>query len=279
MHMSLRKLDIRKVSKYLLTLPLVIIIAACGTPAAITIRNIRDATAAPVQELASPTQQVTNRATQIIQQPTLTPTIQGMEGMVAESTTSVTTVGTAAASVASASGTDFVLIWVLFGTPTSTPVRTQAGLSATSAADTGTAIGAGFTKVPPTAAANTPVPTATLALTAMPHQTTVAAQTGDAQPGQAENGKMVFTITGGCSACHDVANGITIVGPSLKGVASRAASRKPGVSAADYLHESLVSPNAYVVQGFPQGVMPQNLSQVLTPQQINDVVAYLLTLK
>ena len=44
---------------------------------------------------------------------------------------------------------------------------------------------------------------------------------------------------------------------------------------AQYVHESIVDPNAYVVQGFSAGLMPQNFSQVLKPQQIADLVAFL----
>ena len=85
--------------------------------------------------------------------------------------------------------------------------------------------------------------------------------------------------TVGCTACHDVANGIVIVGPSLKGVGSRAGSRKPGMAAPDYLRESILKPNAFVVPGFQPGIMLQNFGQILSPQQLNDLIAYLMTLK
>jgi hypothetical protein len=65
----------------------------------------------------------------------------------------------------------------------------------------------------------------------------------------------------------------------LKGVASRAGSREPGKSADYYLHESLMAPNAFVVPNFPANVMPQNFAQTLSAQQIDDLVAYLKTLK
>ncbi len=47
----------------------------------------------------------------------------------------------------------------------------------------------------------------------------------------------------------------------------------------EYLHESIVNPNAFVVEGFPSGVMYQNYGQDLSKQQIDDLVAFLLTLK
>jgi mono/diheme cytochrome c family protein len=52
-----------------------------------------------------------------------------------------------------------------------------------------------------------------------------------------------------------------------------------GQSAEEYLHESVVEPNAYVVEGFPANVMPTNYGSQLTDQQITDLVAYMLTLK
>src|SRR5581483_9593781 len=102
---------------------------------------------------------------------------------------------------------------------------------------------------------------------------------GAAAAGDPARGKAIFNGQGMCFTCHKVSTGNTIVGPSLKGVASRAGTRKSGMLAQDYLHESIVSPNAFVVPGFVPGIMPQNFGQVLTPQQISDVIAYLLTLR
>ncbi len=116
--------------------------------------------------------------------------------------------------------------------------------------------------------------------------TTVAATTaassgssGAAVLGDPARGKVIFNGQGTCFTCHDVSIGNTIVGPSMKGVATRAATRIQGMSAADYIHQHIVKPSVFTVPGFPAGVMPQNFAQVLTPQQINDLVAYLMTLK
>ncbi len=72
---------------------------------------------------------------------------------------------------------------------------------------------------------------------------------------------------------------LAIVGPSMIGVGTRAATRKPGYSAELYLYESITQPSAYVVQNFQDGLMPPNFKEVLTPQQISDIVAYLASLK
>ena len=51
------------------------------------------------------------------------------------------------------------------------------------------------------------------------------------------------------------------------------------MSAEDYLRQSIVDPDAYVVEGFPSGLMVPNLEDSLTEAQIDDLVAFLMTLK
>ncbi len=104
--------------------------------------------------------------------------------------------------------------------------------------------------------------------------------------GNAANGETLFaqpTIgtnnAPGCITCHSLEPDVVIVGPSQAGLATRAQSRVPGMSAADYIHQSIVEPNAYVVEGFAEGLMYQFYGQDLTEDQINDLVAYTLTLE
>lgn len=82
-----------------------------------------------------------------------------------------------------------------------------------------------------------------------------------------------------CATCHAVKGGRVIVGPSLEGVASRAETRVENMTAREYLHNSIVTPNSYVVEGFVEGSMPQNFGRDLTTEQVDSLVAYLLTLK
>jgi mono/diheme cytochrome c family protein len=97
-------------------------------------------------------------------------------------------------------------------------------------------------------------------------------------PGDVNRGALVFAGVGTCSTCHDTRQGITIVGPSLRGIAERAGTRVPDQDADTYLHNSILNPKAFVVPGF-NPVMPETFNRVLNPQQIEDLVAYLKTLK
>jgi mono/diheme cytochrome c family protein len=69
------------------------------------------------------------------------------------------------------------------------------------------------------------------------------------------------------------------VGPSLAGVATRAATSVPGLTAEEYLHQSIVDPTAHVVEGFSANQMPPNFGQTLKDEQISDIVAFLMTLR
>jgi mono/diheme cytochrome c family protein len=110
---------------------------------------------------------------------------------------------------------------------------------------------------------------------------TAGAPTAEASlTGDATRGSALFTqsVNGApsCSTCHTL-DGSTLVGPSLKGFAAVASTRVEGTSAADYAHNSISQPASYIVSGFPN-LMYGQYAQQLSPQQIADLVAYLLTL-
>jgi mono/diheme cytochrome c family protein len=76
-----------------------------------------------------------------------------------------------------------------------------------------------------------------------------------------------------CSACHEVEDA---VGPSLPGMVKEAATRVEGQSAEEYLHESIVDPSAYVVEGFSD-IMPKNYAELFSEAELVDLIAYILT--
>ncbi|HXG17202.1 MAG TPA: c-type cytochrome [Calidithermus sp.] len=78
---------------------------------------------------------------------------------------------------------------------------------------------------------------------------------GNVTPAQlVRAGEEIFKTKGTCEVCHRVGQKGTRA-PDLAGVGARAATRKPGMSAKAYLIESLINPNAYVVEGYPP-IMP-----------------------
>ena len=83
----------------------------------------------------------------------------------------------------------------------------------------------------------------------------------------------------GCRICHSLDPNVTLVGPSLAGVATRAATRVPGMTAEEYLRESILEPDAYVVPGFPAGQMIPTYLEILSDEDVDNLVAFLLTLE
>lgn len=104
--------------------------------------------------------------------------------------------------------------------------------------------------------------------------------------GNAENGKALFaqSVIGsapGCVTCHSLEADTVIVGPSMNGYASHAQMHADatGQSLEEYTRAAIVDPNAYVVEGFTAGLMYANFGNDLSTEQVDDLVAYLLTLK
>ncbi len=105
-------------------------------------------------------------------------------------------------------------------------------------------------------------------------------------------GKTLFNGIGACASCHAIEPGVMLVGPSLAGVASRAAERirhpqytGTAQTASEYLEESILNPSIFIVPdgvyASAQGVsfMPDTLAKTLTSEQVRDLVAYLMTLQ
>lgn len=122
-----------------------------------------------------------------------------------------------------------------------------------------------------------------LAAAAAPAPAAVGAQAGESEPDSehadpaAEGAQLVKDV--GCTACHSTGTN-TLVGPGWGGVYGSNVELSDGstVKADDaYIEESMVNPNAKVVKGFAQGLMP-SYAALLTEEQRKAIVAYIRTL-
>jgi mono/diheme cytochrome c family protein len=100
-------------------------------------------------------------------------------------------------------------------------------------------------------------------------ETTTPATTApeeEAPAGDPAAGKALFA-SNGCSGCHtfEAAGSTGAVGPNLDEVLEG--------KDAEFVHQSIVEPNAEVAEGYNAGVMPS--FEQLSEDQVNDLVAFL----
>jgi len=100
-------------------------------------------------------------------------------------------------------------------------------------------------------------------------------------PPGVKEGKRVFEEPrlGGCTVCHSTSVGKDGVGPSLAGVATRAGQTVEGLSDRQYLMQSLLEPDAYIVPGYRAGQMLPTYEDRLRADELASLVEYLLTLE
>ncbi|HRA00408.1 MAG TPA: c-type cytochrome [Thermoflexales bacterium] len=110
--------------------------------------------------------------------------------------------------------------------------------------------------------------------------------------GNAENGKKIYygdvVLQGSrgelfaCIRCHPVNPGEKPnypVGVNMAHIALRAGVTVKDKTAEEYLRESILNPDAFLAGNFQDGLMSREYAKALTPQQVEDLVAYLMTLK
>ena len=138
-------------------------------------------------------------------------------------------------------------------------------------------------------AAGTPESTAeatvevTESATEMATAEATAASTETALVGDPVRGKMIFEnglySAPACKNCHVVTGKTPAFGlaPSLAGISTRAAQRIPGMTAPQYIEDSIRKPSDYIVPGFHVNMYP-DFGKDYSDHDIADLVAYLMTL-
>ena len=168
------------------------------------------------------------------------------------------------------SSTGEVLVWILFavllfpagfagyavghytslGKPSATVVRTVTAAGSTSAGTT-------------TSAATT---------------TSSATTTSGGGGGNAAAGKSVFAANG-CASCHTFqpAGSNGTIGPNLDTAPAASAKEDGNMALAAFIKQSIVDPNAYIAKGYTKGLMPTTFGSSLSPTQLNDLVAFIVS--
>jgi mono/diheme cytochrome c family protein len=81
-----------------------------------------------------------------------------------------------------------------------------------------------------------------------------------------------------CTSCHSLDGKDSPWAPGLAGISAVAADRVGGMSAVDYLAQSITDPFAFLVDGEWPFAMPPRYTDALSEDQINNLIAFLLTL-
>ncbi len=93
-------------------------------------------------------------------------------------------------------------------------------------------------------------------------------------------------IRTGCNSCH-VTTGLpqvdaAMLGPDQTNLGAIAGTRREGYTAEEYLREAILEPSAFIVEECPLGpclqVMPETYGDLLSEEELDAIVAYLLSL-
>jgi mono/diheme cytochrome c family protein len=96
-------------------------------------------------------------------------------------------------------------------------------------------------------------------------------ETGDAAAGEA------LITRYGCVACHAGAGAENKLAPAFEEIGIRAETRRPPLSAAAYIYESIVHPTAFEIEGY-SGNMPVIYDSLIPDEDLGSIIIYLLTL-
>lgn len=78
-----------------------------------------------------------------------------------------------------------------------------------------------------------------------------------------------------CSECHSL-DGTRLKAPSLMEISQHSIELKAGVTVEEFLRQSILEPEAVNDGDYPD-IMPTVYGDVLTEQQVNDLIAFLLS--
>jgi hypothetical protein len=110
-----------------------------------------------------------------------------------------------------------------------------------------------------------------------PQETVIRADLTTAE--MATVGRQIMEGKGLCLTCHTIGKSGALRFPDLDGVASRAATRVPGLTDIEYFAQSMYAPDAFIVPGFNPGMPVINKPPIgLTDQEILCVMAALQAL-
>lgn len=96
----------------------------------------------------------------------------------------------------------------------------------------------------------------------------------------ADRGKALYTSKA-CIGCHSL-DGTKTVGPSFKGLYGHEAELADGSKVKvddEYIKSSIINPNGQIVAGFAPGLMPPNFKDLLSEQDIGDLIEFIKSVK
>ncbi len=108
------------------------------------------------------------------------------------------------------------------------------------------------------------------ALTAETYMDIVTVLLAEADPTRGE----AALVRHGCTACHGAES--NVIAPKYAELTPEVAdARRPPLSAAAYIYESIIYPGAFIVEGYPNN-MPRLYADQITDEELGDIIAYLL---
>ncbi len=105
---------------------------------------------------------------------------------------------------------------------------------------------------------------------------TAASPPGGASPSQPLAGDPLAAMTDlGCLVCHAIGGEGGAIGPALDRKGAEDDASAGSLSLESYLRGALLEPDAYVVEGFPAGIMPGDFGDKVTASEMERLVQYL----